>query len=33
MSSVRANSTYTAWWKCPVCTGEYQEVITTKSNE
>ncbi|WP_260663476.1 zinc-ribbon domain-containing protein [Streptococcus oralis] len=24
MSSVRVNSTYTAWWKCPVCTGEYQ---------
>mgnify|MGYP001640248045 FL=1 len=30
MSSVRANSTYTAWWKCPVCTGEYQEVIKEK---
>ena len=30
MSSVRANSTYTAWWKCPVCTGEYQQVIKEK---
>ena len=30
MSSVRVNSTYTAWWKCPVCTGEYQQVIKEK---
>ena len=30
MSSVRANSTYNAWWKCPVCTGEYQQVIKEK---
>ena len=30
MSSVRANSTCTAWWKCPVCTGEYQQVIIEK---
>ena len=30
MSSVRANSTYNAWWKCPVCTGEYQKIIKEK---
>ena len=30
MSSVRANSTYNAWWKCPVCNGEYQQVIKEK---
>lgn len=30
MSSVRVNSTYTAWGKCPVCTGEYQQVIKEK---
>ena len=30
MFSVRVNSTYTAWWKCPVCTGEYQQVIKEK---
>ena len=30
MSSVRVNSTYTAWWKSPVCTGEYQQVIKEK---
>ena len=30
MSSVRENSTYNAWWKCHVCTGEYQQVIKEK---
>ena len=30
MSSVRVNSIYIAWLKCPVCTGEYQQVIKEK---
>ena len=30
MSSVRVNSTYTTWWKCPVCKGEYQQTVKKK---
>lgn len=28
--SVMCNSNYRAWWKCPVCKGEYQQEVQSK---